>query len=286
MLNEHAICHGVRLDDRIMRFDRKTFSPVRHLIFIISNKSPFRMSCSDAKLSWDSKWLYKTPRNGYFFNNRTVYPIESARFNKLRLRIDSLREDDDMWVVFCRYRLLWRLLKGDHFFFHSIWTLLLTMQQFCTVNHLSCHPASEVDEWIYLFSKMVMFIFDCKNLFLLIYYINECLLMKFRVKAELWSYFDDDFERAESLKRGTNNTQKRWCATWRSETTPLCDVHSHVSKSKMISFESTILKCFAKTLPNCKKRRWRVVYFVCVHYRIKSTHSSSSLPLQWLKMDR
>lgn len=170
-------------------------------------------------------------------------------------------------------------------FFHFMWTLFLTMQQFCTVNHLSCHPASEVDEWIYLFSKMVMFIFDCNNLFLLIYYINECLLMKFRVKAEFWSYFDDDFKRAESLKRGTNNTQKRWCATWRSETTPLCDVHSHVSKSKMISFESTIIKCFAKTLPNCKKRRWRVVYFVCVHYRIKSTHSSSSLPLQWLKMD-
>lgn len=117
MLNEHAICHGVRLDDRIMRFDRKTFSPVRHLIFIISNKSPFRMSCSDAKLSWDSKWLYKTPRNGYFFNNRSVYPIEFARFNKLRLRIDSLREDDDMWVVFCRYPITLTTVERRPFFF-------------------------------------------------------------------------------------------------------------------------------------------------------------------------
>lgn len=286
MLNEHAICHGVRLDDRIMRFDRKTFSPVRHLIFIISNKSPFRMSCSDAKLSWDSKWLYKTPRNGYFFNNRSVYPIEFARFNKLRLRIDSLREDDDMWVVFCRYRLLWRLLKGDHFF--SIY------MNFALNNAAVLYREPFELPSIIRSRRVNLFIFKNGDVYFwlqkfisahILYQFS--LLMKFRVKAELWSYFDDDFERAESLKRGTNNTQKRWCATWRSETTPLCDVHSHVSKSKMISFESTILKCFAKTLPNCKKRRWRVVYFVCVHYdRIKSTHSSSSLPLQWLKMDR
>lgn len=91
MLNEHFICHGVRLDDRILGLDRKTSLLNETLIFIISSKSPFRMSCSDVKLSWENAFTKLLGMDDFI--SSTVYPIEFAHFNKLRMRIDRV---DDM----------------------------------------------------------------------------------------------------------------------------------------------------------------------------------------------